>query len=142
MNSNDADRNRQVVLEAWRIIAGEMRLDAIDRYFAENFVRHAPEGDRSRDEYKSSLEAFYAAFPNHEFEIEDAVAEGDKVVYRWRFSGVHVGAYMGIPPTNKLVTAGGITITRIEDGRFVEEWACWNSAHALHGLGIIPIDVG
>jgi predicted ester cyclase len=46
---------------------------------------------------------------------------------------------MGVPPTHKRITATGITISRLEGGRIVEEWASWNKVSVLHTLGIIPI---
>jgi predicted ester cyclase len=41
--------------------------------------------------------------------IEDLIAEGDKVVARWRSRATHRGDYMGIPPTGREVEVTGIT---------------------------------
>jgi predicted ester cyclase len=48
---------------------------------------------------------------------------------------------MGVPPTHRPVTFGGITISRFDDdGRIVEDWASWDRVTVLHRLGIVPLD--
>ncbi len=41
------------------------------------------------------------------FTIEDAVAEGDRVVARWTISARHVGDFIGIPPTGRSCAIAG-----------------------------------
>jgi predicted ester cyclase len=52
--------------------------------------------------------------------IEDLIAEGDKVVARWRSRATHQGEYMGIPQTGKEVQFTGISFYRIEEGKIAE----------------------
>jgi predicted ester cyclase len=73
----------------------------------------------------------FAAFPDSQFTIEDAIAEGDKVATRYINRGTHQGEMMGIPPTGKQVTLSGIVITRFADGKAVE---VWNNADDLGTL--------
>ena len=63
-----------------------------------------------------------AAFPSYEIVIEDLLAEGDKVVVRGEFRGIHQGPFAGIEPTGKSVSAGLIIIYAIASGRIVEHW--------------------
>jgi len=66
--------------------------------------------------------AIHYALPNLVFEIYDVIAEGDKVVTRWNASGTHLGKFQGVVPTKKPVHFTGITISRIENGKIVEDW--------------------
>jgi predicted ester cyclase len=43
-----------------------------------------------------------AAFPNYEIVAEDMLAEGDKVVLRGKFHGLHRGPFAGIEATGNL----------------------------------------
>ena len=63
-----------------------------------------------------------AAFPSYEIIIEDLLAEGDKVVVRGEFKGIHRGPFAGIEPTGKSVSAGLIIIYAIAGGRIVDHW--------------------
>ena len=50
------------------------------------------------------------------------LAEGEKVVVRGKFHGIHRGPFAGIEPTGKSVSAGLIVIYRIANGRIVDHW--------------------
>jgi predicted ester cyclase len=63
-----------------------------------------------------------AAFPNYEIQAEDVLSDGDKVVVRGTFRGVHRGAFAGIEPTGMPVLAGLIIIYRVANGRIVDHW--------------------
>jgi hypothetical protein len=63
-----------------------------------------------------------AAFPAYELIAEDVLSEGDKVVVRGKFRGVHQSLFAGIEPTGKQVSAGLIIIYRIDNGRIAEHW--------------------
>jgi predicted ester cyclase len=81
---------------------------------------------------------FRSAFPDLRIIIEDQVAEGDKVVTRWRGSGTHQGDLFGIAPTGNRVSLVGITINRIEGGKVAEEWQIFDALGMMQQLGAIP----
>jgi len=136
---NDADANRRLVKEAWAAIAARDDPTAIERYFANDYVRHSFGADYTRDELRAILDSLGQAFPDLETTNVDIVAEGDRVAYRWEATGTHTGSYMGAPPTQKRIKAGGINIARVEAGRIAEEWSSWDKVSFLHALGIIPL---
>ncbi len=90
------------------------------------------EGDRMR------TTAMVAGFPDGKWILDDAVAEGDKVVARYTFRGTHHGELLGIPPTGKQVTMTGITIYRIVNGQFAEIWESYDKLGLLQQLGVLP----
>ena len=62
------------------------------------------------------------AFPRYELLIEDLIGEGDRVVVRGEFRGVHVGSFLGMEPSGKAVSAGLIIIYQIAAGKIVNHW--------------------
>jgi len=79
-----------------------------------------------------------SALPDLRITLEDDVAEGDKVVSRWRAQGTHQGGLMDIAPTGNEVAFTGITIHRIEDGKIVEEWENWDALGLMQQIGAVP----
>lgn len=77
------------------------------------------------------------AFAPH-FEIEDLLAEGDRVMVRWTNTGTHVGEFAGIPPTGRSFQIAGIDVYRIEADRLAEHWHVIDELRLLQQLGIIP----
>jgi predicted ester cyclase len=63
--------------------------------------------------------AFYVAYSDYKHIVEDTVAEGEKVVVRFTFRGVHTGT-TDVLATNKSILVGGIAIFRAVDGKVVE----------------------
>src|SRR3712207_5483715 len=87
-------------------------LDAAEELFAAGQAEAAKQGAAN----------LRRGFPDVVSTIEDLIAEGDKVVARWRARATHQGEYMGIPPTGKEVEFTGISIYRIEAGKIAESW--------------------
>ena len=56
-------------------------------------------------------------------EIEDLIAEGDRVAVRYTTRAIHGGTLFGIPPTGRRITLTGIEVYRVVDGRVAEMWA-------------------
>jgi predicted ester cyclase len=59
-------------------------------------------------------------------------------VTRWSFTGTHHGEFMGLAPAGKQVTTSGIVISRIVEGKIVEEWEEWDTLGFLQQLGAVP----
>jgi steroid delta-isomerase-like uncharacterized protein len=70
--------------------------------------------------------------------IEEMIAEGDKVVSRNSVTGIHQGAYMGVPPTGKSVTYNEVFIVRFAGGRIAETWGIVDVFSQMQQLGVIP----
>jgi predicted ester cyclase len=87
-------------------------LDAAQELFVPDHIEAA----------KQEAADFREGFPDVVSTIEDLIAEGDKVVARWRARATHQGEYMGIPPTGKEVEFTGISIYRIEAGKIAQSW--------------------
>jgi predicted ester cyclase len=68
--------------------------------------------------------------PDARYEVDDLIAEGDRVVVRWRLLGTHQGAFAGIEPTGRPITLKGIAIYRVAGGKLIERWVVSD----LHGL--------
>jgi ketosteroid isomerase-like protein len=61
---------------------------------------------------------FRKSFPDFRMEVEDVIAEGDKVVGYFKCSGTHLGEWRGRPPTGRrFEDVDEIYIFRVEDGK-------------------------
>jgi predicted ester cyclase len=67
-------------------------------------------------QYAQGLRAMVRSMPfsNHQIEITDMIAEGDKLVTVVRTSGTHTGEWEGVPATGRSWTNHGIFIGRFE----------------------------
>src|SRR5579864_5887314 len=114
-------------------------LDLIHELFAPNFVDHDPVNLLPGLEGVRQVVGMYrGAFPDLHITVEDWVAEGEKVVTRFRAQGTHKGPLMGIPPTEKQVTVTDIDILGFEHGKIAEHWGNRDDLGMLQQVGAIP----
>jgi hypothetical protein len=89
-----------------------------DWIFAPHIPCHALDRTTHPD-FISSHQAEKIAFSKHKNlwggrseSIDEMIAEGDRVMVRWIFNGIHQGEYLGIAPTHKPVSFTGTYIFR------------------------------
>ncbi len=132
--------NKALVLRYVEEVLNKKNLSLIDELFAPTFIDH----DASMPEAKGPAgikrvaAMVHASFPDLQFTVEDMVAEGDKVVYRYTVRGTHLGDFMGIAPTGKQTAVTGIHIYRIANGKLQEEWENWDMLGLMRQLGVLP----
>ena len=97
-----------------------------------------PQVIRGSKAFRKVMENFRSAFPDSDLHIEEEIAEDDKVVIRWSFSGTHQGSLLGIPATGKKVKWTGITIYQIVDGKVMEEKGEEDFLGFLRQIGVVP----
>jgi steroid delta-isomerase-like uncharacterized protein len=112
----------------------------IDELVAPDYVGHDPSQPELHgpEGVKGFVTTYLSAFPDGRITIDEQLAEGDLVGSRWTGRGTHQGDLMGIPPTGKQVTVSGITVSRLKDGKVVEEWSNWDTLGMLQQLGAVP----
>jgi len=91
----------------------------------------------------ASLKEYYShthkALPDLNAAIDEMIVKGDKIVWRWTFTGTQSGLFqtpMGdIPATGRKVKFSGVAIDRLDKGKIVEEWVYFNVLNFLSQLG-------
>ena len=64
----------------------------------------------------------FDGFPDLQRQIEDVVADEDKVVIRSTLKGKQTGIFLGMPPTNKSVQVSALVLLKILDAKIIEVW--------------------
>ncbi len=84
------------------------------------------------------LNLYLRAFSDLRVTFEDALADRDRVVTRWRLEGTQDGPLMGIAPSGRRVSIEGIRIDRVEDGKIAESWMQMDTLGLLEQIGALP----
>jgi steroid delta-isomerase-like uncharacterized protein len=113
----------------------------VDELVDPRYIGHSSQpGTETRgiEGYRHFVMAMRTAFPDLEVTVEDQIAEGDRVVSRWRATGTHLGVFFGVPPSGRRASTTGITIERIEHGKTIECWTNSDDLGLLSQIGAIP----
>ena len=114
------EENKATILHIWEEI-NHRNLAVIDECFADNFVRYSQDGKTmNRDTYKNNICApLIKGVPDIRFEVEDMVAEGDKVAFRFSFSGTNPGFWLSVPAGQRF-TVTEVYFARLVNSKIVE----------------------
>jgi predicted ester cyclase len=112
-------------------------LDALETYLAPTFVDHDANNPPGPAEVRKLLTTFLGAFPDLRITVDAQVAEGDMVASRYTITGTHLGDLFGTPPTNRRATWKEFDMTRFENGKMVERWACEDQMAQQEQLGLV-----
>jgi predicted ester cyclase len=134
MSSKD---DNQAAVRACFENASQGNFDALDEVVAPGYVLH-PQDVQGVDGLKQMVEGYRSALSGLRVTIDQQLADGDYVATRFTISGTHDGDLMGAPPTGKDVAFTGITISRCEGGRIMEEWELTDTMGLLGQIGALP----
>jgi steroid delta-isomerase-like uncharacterized protein len=76
---------------------------------------------RGREGVAALMARVRAAFPDLRIQVDELIAEGDRLVALVTNSGTNTGPMMGRPATGNRVTWTVVHIVRFKDGRIVED---------------------
>src|SRR5215212_5158031 len=115
-----SEENKALTRRSWEIVAKaslETLDDALQEVYAHTIVMHEPDEDvRGIEGLTQFVSMIRSALPDLRITLEEDIAEGEKVVSRWRAQGTHQGELMGIAPTGNEVAITGITLPRRLEG--------------------------
>src|SRR5688500_8807572 len=95
-----SEENKQVVRRWFEEVWNKGRAEASDEMWDENGIAHGLAADpanpiKGPQNFRPFHDAFRQAFPNMVIDVEDMVAEGDKVAARCAVRAKHEGEFMG-----------------------------------------------
>ena len=127
---------RRVVEEVWN----QGDVGVVDETFAPDYREHNPRPgqDVGIDGYKGGVAMMRSAFPDLHLDLQDIVAEGDRVAIRYTLHGTHDGELIGLAPSGKRVSSDGMVSARVKDGRIVERWGVQDMVTLLQQIGAFP----
>src|SRR5829696_3749231 len=98
-----SEENKALTRRSWEIVAKarlETLEDALKEVYAHDIVMHEPDEDvRGIEGLRQFVSMIRSALPDLRITLEEDIAEGEKVVSRWRAQGTHQGELMGVAST-------------------------------------------
>jgi predicted ester cyclase len=123
--------HREVARRAIEEVCARGDFDKAPRFYSERFHDHVNSLEyHGLDGVKESVELYRSIFPDLEIKVDEQVVEDDRVASRWTARGTNRG---------RRVTLRGITISRFEDGKIVEDWGYSDTVDLLRQLGPLRV---
>ncbi len=87
------------------------------------------------DGFIEYMHIIQSAFPNFYNQIDDLIAEGDKVVARLTYTGTHKGPVFGIEATGRKISYVGVAIFELSDVKIQKVWVLGDLYSLLNQIG-------
>jgi steroid delta-isomerase-like uncharacterized protein len=115
----DAEGNKQIVAGFIEEVLNRRQLDAAGDYVADDVVEQVPFPGQGPglSGLKDVLRGLFAVFPDMRWIVEEQIAESDKVLTRFVWTGTHGMEFLGVAATGRSVSVWGMALDRIENGR-------------------------
>ncbi len=136
-DNNTLETNKALIRRNFEVIWSQCNLEAADEILAPEYIGHIaalPDAVHGVEAFKQVVMLFHLAAPDIRFDIQDQLAEGNKVATRWIGRGTHKGELMGIAPSGQRLSVTGMSFHRIENGRIQESWDDWDALSMLQSM--------
>lgn len=132
----------QRFIQAWNA-GGQPIVDELAAPEITVSYEHWSEPARGPESFKQILSETFAYFPDMQITVEEIMADGEKVMVHWRYTGTHRhGELFGMQPAGKQVRVPGFTIYKISNGKVIEESGLVDSFSLMLQLGAVPAPAG
>lgn len=132
--------NSEIVSRFIEEVINRGDIAAVERFFWADMVEQVPFPGQGPgiDGLKDVLRGLKTAFPDMHWTIEEQIAEGDKVLSRFEWTGTQHGPFFGVPETHRPVKVWGMVIDRFEGGKIKETRILMDALGLLAQLGAMP----
>lgn len=134
------DANRQRAQDYFKAFATQDRA-WLEKNVAKNYIRRdttLPFEVKGPEGVLQLGDLLLGAFSEIELDVQDTVAEGDKVLVHLRFRGLHSGDFGDYPASNKRFDVQVLDLFRMEDGQIAEQWPAIDNLGLQQQIGLLP----
>lgn len=129
--------NKTIVKHLWEEVWNKRNFSVVDEVYSPDIQYHGGSTELNGiSELKKLTNTFSKAFHDTKVTLELLFAKNDLVVQKFLFNGIHDGRFEEISPTGKRIKLSGITISRLEQGKIVEEWESFDEVDFMKQLGM------
>ena len=117
-----------VVVKKYHEIWSTGKVGELDEIISPEFQSHFIGGFQYKgiEGAKNSVLETKKAFPDWTENIIEIIAQGDKVVTRYRSTGTHMDNWDGIEGTGNKVEIEEMSVYHLKNGKIIEQWGFWD----------------
>lgn len=135
--SNIQSENKQTIRFLYDSIFNTKNFEKFSEIISTDYTNSF--GNKGIEGFQKSIIELAKAFPDAHWEMEDIVAEGNKVIVKQKFIGTHTNAFQDIPATNNKVAVNGMTTYELQNKKIVYSQVQTDRYGFLQQLGQLEV---
>ncbi|MDN5862041.1 MAG: ester cyclase [Salinisphaera sp.] len=134
------ESNSNIVRRFIEEVLNQGDIDAAGEFFWDDMVELAPFPGQGPglEGLKEVLRGLRAAFPDMHWTVREQIADGDRVLSRFDWTGTHRGTFLGVPATDRTVMVWGMVIDRFEGEKIKDTRIIMDTMGLMMQLGVVP----
>jgi predicted ester cyclase len=133
------EKNKEVIRKLYEQSMNKRNMELLSEFIADDYI--GINGTRGAIGFKESLVALINSFPDAKWNIEELIADGDKVMVRQKFSGTHTAKFQYIEATGKAVSSDGMVIYELKNGKIIRSLVQTDRLGFLQQLEVLPVNL-
>lgn len=141
------EENKEVVRRVFEEAVNTGKLELLNELVSEQYAG-ANSGSQiiGPAAFIAPLRALKEGFPDLHYNLDEVIAEGDRVAVHWHWTGTHQGTYRGpggtYPPSGKQLTNEGIALFEVKSGKLQRASVLTDRLGFLQEVGALPKPAG
>ncbi|PWU01278.1 MAG: hypothetical protein C5B51_23140 [Terriglobia bacterium] len=120
--------NKNLIHYVIQELFNQKRTELIGAFYSPDCEGYSPDGAfRGHSGFQQFFKNYAAAFPDFRLLVNYVVAEDDRVIVHYTFTGTQTGALAGFPPSGRRVQVPGMMVSRVKDGWITEQQFIWDN---------------
>ena len=130
---------KQLVKEFYEVIFSQGLTERVGDYITTDATMRVGETVHPMgvDGMKAHIQAVRATYPDFAMQVTRQYCDGDYVISEVIATGTHLGEFMGIVPTGKVLEFTGVDIDKVVGGKICEHSGAINTFETLMAAGAI-----
>lgn len=136
---NTTQKNKELVQKLYEEVINQRKMELLPDYIAEDFI--GIRGIKGAAGFKEPVEELIKAFPDIQYQIEELIAEEDKVYIRWKLTGTNKGQFQHIAPTGNVIMNEGMAVFELKGNKIIKSQIYTDRLGFLQSLNVLPQDI-
>lgn len=137
----DAKRNHDNATKLWN--GGDVTI--VDSLYSAEALYHNADflNVQGPEKIKGFVKWVYNAYPDFRITLNEPLKLKDRIIYTFQAAGTNDGPLAeNMLATGKKMSFNGVSISKIENGKIIEEWVYYNQLPIYNQLGykLVPIE--
>ncbi len=136
---NMQQQNKEVVRRIYEDVLNKRNTTLLTDLVSNEYV--GIRGIKGAAGMEAALSPLVQAFPDIQWKIEELIAEGNKVVVKWKWLGTNKGPYLRLVATGKAISNEAIAIYELAEGKVTGVYMLTDRLGFMQQMEAVPQDL-
>lgn len=131
-----AQKNKETVRNVYEQCLNKRNPALLQEYVSPDYT--GAQGEKGPEGFMAQVAPVLKGLPDIQWNIDEIIAEDDKVAVKWHIEATHTGQFRNFAPTGKKVRNTGIAVYELKNGKIISTQVLTDAIGFLQQLEVLP----